>query len=61
MILRGDDLRFTPQEVERSSPPQADLGIDGDEIDTIYHRTKVGRCITAIQTDTQQFRKVRQR
>jgi len=41
--LRGDDLRFTPQEVERFFAAASDLGIDGDEIDTIYHRTEVGR------------------
>jgi LuxR family maltose regulon positive regulatory protein len=40
LILRGDDLRFTPQEVERFFAASGDLGIDGDEIDTIYHRTE---------------------
>lgn len=40
LILRGDDLRFTPQEVEQFFAASGDLGIDLDEIDAIYHRTE---------------------
>jgi LuxR family maltose regulon positive regulatory protein len=40
LILRGDDLRFTPQEVERFFATAGDLGIDLGEIDAIYHRTE---------------------
>jgi LuxR family maltose regulon positive regulatory protein len=40
MILRGDDLRFTPQEVERFFATSSDLGIDSEEMDTIYYRTE---------------------
>lgn len=40
LILRGDDLRFTPQEVEQFFATAGDLGIDLDEIDAIYHRTE---------------------
>jgi LuxR family transcriptional regulator, maltose regulon positive regulatory protein len=39
VILRGDDLRFTPQEVERFFS-SADLGIDNGEVDAIYRRTE---------------------
>ena len=40
LILHGDDLRFTPQEVEEFFAASAELGIDLDEIDAIYHRTE---------------------
>jgi LuxR family transcriptional regulator, maltose regulon positive regulatory protein len=40
LILRGDDLRFTPQEVERFFAASGELGIDYEEIDTIYQRTE---------------------
>jgi LuxR family transcriptional regulator, maltose regulon positive regulatory protein len=40
LILHGDDLRFTPYEVEQFFAASGDLGIDLDEIDAIYHRTE---------------------
>ena len=40
LILGGDDLRFTPQEVERFFAVSDGLGIDLDEIDAIYQRTE---------------------
>jgi LuxR family maltose regulon positive regulatory protein len=40
LILHGDDLRFTPQEVEQFFAASGDLGVDVDEIDAIYHRTE---------------------
>jgi LuxR family maltose regulon positive regulatory protein len=40
LILRGDDLRFSPHEVTRFFAAAGDLGIDLDEIDTIYRRTE---------------------
>jgi LuxR family maltose regulon positive regulatory protein len=40
LILRADDLRFSPHEVTRFFAAAADLGIDLDEIDTIYRRTE---------------------
>jgi LuxR family maltose regulon positive regulatory protein len=40
LILHGDDLRFSPQEVERFFAAADDLGIDLDEIDAIYRRTE---------------------
>ncbi len=40
VILGGDELRFTPQEVEEFFATSGDLDIDLDEIDAIYHRTE---------------------
>ncbi len=40
LILHGDNLRFSPQEVERFFAAAASLGVDLDEIDAIYRRTE---------------------
>jgi len=40
LILKGDDLRFSPQEVANFFAAAGDLGIDIDEIDAIYRRTE---------------------
>jgi len=40
LILHGDDLRFTPKEVEEFFAGAGDLGIDLDEVDAIYQRTE---------------------
>jgi LuxR family maltose regulon positive regulatory protein len=40
LILHGDDLRFTPKEVEEFFASAGDLGIDLDEVDAIYQRTE---------------------
>src|SRR5262249_40731686 len=40
LILHGDDLRFSPQEVQRFFAAAGELGIDLDEIDAIYRRTE---------------------
>jgi LuxR family maltose regulon positive regulatory protein len=40
LILHGDDLRFSPQEVAQFFAASGDLSIDLDEIDAIYHRTE---------------------
>jgi LuxR family maltose regulon positive regulatory protein len=40
LILRGDDLLFSPQEVERFFAGAEDLGINPDEIDAIYQCTE---------------------
>jgi len=40
LILHGDDLRFTPKEVEEFFANAGDLGIDLDEVDAIYQRTE---------------------
>jgi LuxR family maltose regulon positive regulatory protein len=40
LILRGDDLRFTPQEVAQFFEAASDLGIDLDEVDAIYQHTE---------------------
>jgi len=40
LILKGDDLRFSAQEVARFFAAAGELGIDLDEIDTIYRHTE---------------------
>lgn len=40
LILRSDDLRFTPQEVERFFAARAELSIGLEEIESIYRRTE---------------------
>ena len=40
LILKGDDLRFSAQEVACFFAAAGELGIDLDEIDTIYRRTE---------------------
>jgi LuxR family maltose regulon positive regulatory protein len=40
LILHGDDLRFSPLEVQRFFDAAGDLGIDIDEVDAIYRRTE---------------------
>jgi LuxR family transcriptional regulator, maltose regulon positive regulatory protein len=40
LVLHGDNLRFSPQEVERFFAVAANLGVDLDEIDAIYRRTE---------------------
>lgn len=40
LIFHGDDLRFTPKEVEEFFANAGDLGIDLDEVDAIYQRTE---------------------
>jgi len=40
LVLHGDDLRFSPQEVERFFRAAVELGVDLDEIDAIYRRTE---------------------
>jgi LuxR family maltose regulon positive regulatory protein len=39
-ILRADDLRFSPQEVERFFAASADLAVSRDELAAIYRRTE---------------------
>jgi len=40
LILKGDDLRFSAQEVMQFLAAAGELGIDLDEIDTIYRHTE---------------------
>jgi LuxR family maltose regulon positive regulatory protein len=40
LVLHGDDLRFSPQEVHQFFSLAVDLGIDQNEIEAIYRRTE---------------------
>jgi len=40
LVIKADDLRFSPREVDEFFAASRELSVSGDEIDTIYRRTE---------------------